>query len=175
MVSLRLLLLGCTVAAAPFFAACSSVSPDETLTISCPSSDPATFTTVSLVVERRCGTLDCHGNPERPMRIYGQWALRQPIPPGDLDHVPGGEATTDGELRDNAASICGLEPAKIARVIAQQELPDTLTFVRKPRLQEKHKGGRIWDIASDGDRCVTSWILGAVDQAACDSEANSHL
>lgn len=175
MVSFRSLLVGCALAATPFVAACSDIATDEVIQISCPPSDPVTFRPVSLVVERRCGTLDCHGTIDRPMRIYGQWALRQPEPPGNLGHVPGGEDTTDEELQENAASICGLEPVKTARVVAGQKDPSTLTFIRKPRQQEKHKGGKIWDIASDGDQCMTSWLLGNVDTAVCKNEANSHL
>ena len=73
--SRRLAVLGVlfTGLAATLAAACASYEPDATLDVSGPPfDDPATafedFRVVSSVVERRCGTLDCHGSMARPMR-----------------------------------------------------------------------------------------------------------
>src|SRR5262249_12735478 len=118
--------VGCTVDASKYEA------------LACPPSDPSTFQIVSSVVERRCGTLDCHGSVERPLRIYGQYGLRRPEDPGSPNVVDyseyysgGKEPTTAAELADNAASICGVEPEKMAAVRSGEATVDTLTLVRK--------------------------------------------
>jgi hypothetical protein len=132
------------------------------------------FRTVSQLLERRCGSADCHGVPGRPLRIYGQQGIRRPEPQGspnvsDFDeYVSGGEvATTDAEVYDNYLAACALEPEKMALVVQGEEEVDSLTLIRKPRLEEKHKGGRVWDGATKGDLCLTSWIGGVVDKEAC--------
>lgn len=132
------------------------------------------FRPVSQVLERRCGTLDCHGVAARPLRIYGQAGLRKPEPP-ESDVVKTGEyftgglvATTDAEVEHNYLAACGLEPEIIDRVIAGEVDVSELTLVRKPRLEEKHKGGRIWASGSIlGDLCIVSWIQGEVNTEAC--------
>ena len=36
---------------------------------------------------------------------------------------------------------------------------EDLTLIRKPRLEEKHKGGRIWGTGTrEGDACLVSWL-----------------
>lgn len=54
------------------------------VTTACPPFDPNaaddSFVIVSEVLERRCGTLDCHGQAARPLRIYGNAGLRRPEP-----------------------------------------------------------------------------------------------
>jgi hypothetical protein len=126
------------------------------------------FRRVNNVLEKRCGTLDCHGDPARPFIVYGQSAYRRPggeafdPPLGPViadEYYPGGEATTEFELLGTYQSICGLEPEKTDAVVKNAEPVESLTIVRKPRLQEKHKGGQIWSIGSiDGDLCLLSWL-----------------
>lgn len=126
------------------------------------------FRLVNNMLERRCGTLDCHGVPERPFLVYGQNAYRRPDAlgvdppdgPSDPDeYYPGGqEATNILELRGTYDSICGLEPEEMDEVVKGGP-PETLTFIRKPRLEEKHKGGRIWGTGTrEGDACLVSWL-----------------
>lgn len=142
---------------------------DATLTtgVSCPPFED--FKKVSPVLEQRCGTLDCHGNTARPMRIYGNVGLRAPdeAHANDPNYYPGGKtATTDNELMQNYRAVCALEPELMDAVVKQTvdedtglpTSPDVLTFVRKPRLSERHKGGRVWDQGKPGDRCITAWL-----------------
>ncbi len=164
------------------FGACASYDPSAVTLATCPPfDDPATpfedFRTVSSVLERRCATIDCHGSSARPLRLYGQSTLRRPEDAGAADGIdlsqyfPGGNvATTDAELRDNYRSLCGLEPEIMSSVVQGAQPVESLTLVRKPRLLEKHKGGRVWFEGDLGDRCLTSWLHGAVDKIACDSE-----
>jgi hypothetical protein len=152
----------------------------------------ADFKKVSTVLERRCGTLDCHGSTFRPLRIYSQLGLRKPLlkgedgAPADYDNYysGGGVETTPAELLDNYNSVVGLEPElidEVARglskdqVVQEQGLPcpfyptnfdqrnfmtpECLTLIRKPRLQEKHKGGQIWiGNNKEGDGCIAGWV-----------------
>jgi hypothetical protein len=45
--------------------------------------------------------------------------------------------------------------------------PERLTFVRKARGVENHKGGHLWQVGDPADVCVTSWLAGRTDQASC--------
>ena len=137
----------------------SCIGESDEITEACPPYDA--FKQVSPVLEQRCGTLDCHGQPGRPMRIFGSIGLRA----ADADEVdnpnyyPGGsEPTTEKELTLNYRSVCGLEPELMADVIAGKAKPEELTLVRKPRNSEKHKGGKIWDQGKPGDRCLVAWL-----------------
>jgi len=137
----------------------------------------AVIRSFSAVMERRCGTLDCHGDTSRPVRIYGQYGLRRPEPVGSpnvedyAEYYSGGkQSTTPAELEDNYRSICALEPELTADVYAKKELPDVLTIVRKARLREKHKGGLLWNKGEPGDVCMTNWLTGSIDTSQCDAE-----
>jgi hypothetical protein len=192
---LRRILAGPTLLAASValvFAAPSGCLSDADLTVGqafCPTrvivKDDATgnivsdtFRPVSQVLERRCGTIDCHGVAARPLRIYGQSGLRRPEAP-ESELVKNGEyytgglvATTDAEVESNYLAACGLEPEIMDRVIAGQAEVEELTLIRKPRLEEKHKGGRIWAAGStQGDLCVKSWIEQSRTQQPINTEA----
>jgi hypothetical protein len=164
-------------------AGCSGVaSVDDYETIKGPSFGKGgeTFRPVSRVMEARCGTLDCHGEISRPMRIFGQQGLRMPVkdpPPGYT--TAGTAGTTADELLSNYAAMVGLEPEKTEKVVDHQAAPDTLTLVRKPRLTEKHKGGMIWSQNDPGDACLVKWLTDVsvpgsnpkvLDTSDCDKE-----
>ena len=138
----------------------------------CPPRDD--FRAVNNVLERRCGTLDCHGVAYRPFVVYGQTALRRPDASqvDNANYYPGGlEATTDYEVEGTYESACGLEPEKMDAVIRGDSPVEALSLVRKPRLQSRHKGGRIWGSGTTaGDRCLISWINGALEKEACTKE-----
>ena len=135
----------------------------------CPSD--ADFPIVSQLVERRCGTLDCHGDGSRSFRVYGQYGLRLPKDNPEPEYKPGGLiGTTDDERFANLHSACALEPEEMAAVVAGKEDVDTLTLVRKPRLEEAHKGGRLFPKDGPGDKCLTSWLKGKVDTGQCNAE-----
>lgn len=158
---------------------CSSVDPAAVITVDGPAfgAQGSSFRPISSVVERRCGTLDCHGSTYRPLKVYGQIGLRRPEEKDSKnvksfkDYYSGGpEATTEAELFDNYTSLCGLEPEILSAVVAGKDLPDSLTLVRKPRLREKHKGGLIWNQSDPGDLCLINWLTGIDDTAPCDQE-----
>jgi hypothetical protein len=122
------------------------------------------------VIERRCGTLDCHGQVGRPFRIYSQNGLREPT---DADNEPGGAPTTASEIQDNFEAAVGLQPELMSAVVTDptNNPPDTLLLVRKPRQEERHKGGQVVVAGDDADTCMTSWLEGQIDTAACKAAA----
>ena len=140
---------------------------------------PEEFRPVNNVLERRCGTLDCHGHPGRPFIVYGQTSYRRPDPVVAVDesftpeqYFPGGlQATLEYEVAGTYESACGLEPEEMDAVVKGESDISVLTLVRKPRLREKHKGGRIWGAGTTaGDRCLVSWVLGELEVEACTKE-----
>jgi hypothetical protein len=157
--------------AIPLFATGACITADE-LAITknnCPSGND--FPIVSQVFERRCGSLDCHGETYRPFRVYGRYGLRKPDSSLGGGDVSGGMVeTTDAEMEANRESACGLEPERMANVLAGKLEVTDLTLVRKPRLLEAHKGGQVTPKTSPGYACITSWIQGAVDHDACVAE-----
>jgi hypothetical protein len=133
--------------------------------VACPSK--ATFTGVpdkgmpatgvTAYLERRCGTLDCHGSSLRPLRIYGRDGLRDPY----AFDVSGGKGTTPAEAAQNYGAVCDVEPEKMQDVVSSAGASaDKLLLVRKARGIEGHKGGTIFRTGSAGDRCVTGWLAG---------------
>lgn len=164
-------------------AGCSSVDPTAFELVKGPAfgSNGADFQPISAVFERRCGTLDCHGSAFRPMRIYGQNGLRRPELKGSknvtnfAEYSSGGlEPTTAAELADNYQSVISLEPELVAQVVQHLTDPDALTVIRKARLQEKHKGGLLWNQGDYGDACLTNWFTGAPDTSPCEKEVILH-
>jgi hypothetical protein len=145
----------------------------------------AEFTTVSPVLEQRCGTLDCHGNMARPLRIYSKNGLRytrQPFDPAasqDAGAVAGGAQTSDVEIELNWRSVCGLEPEKMNALVAAEIEPEALMLLDKPlgkndpSEESRHKGGKLYVRGDVAWSCIRSWLAGAVNVADCDSATQS--
>jgi hypothetical protein len=110
---------------------------------------------VSLVLERRCGTLDCHGQVSRPLRIYGQYGLRFV---DDGGNYPGGAGTTETEHQANFQAVIGLQPEIMSLVVGGQDPPEALMLLRKPLLLERHKGGPVFESGDDAYNCIVGWL-----------------
>jgi hypothetical protein len=120
----------------------------------CPNHD-VFVNNVSPYLERRCGTLDCHGQETRWFRVYGQLGLRHP----DEKNVSGGAATTPLELESNFAAVCNLDPEAMRDVVANRGASaDKLLLVTKARGLERHKGGKVVNEQDEGDRCILDWL-----------------
>lgn len=146
---------------------CSGDEYTQREVFACP--DRASFVEhVSPYIERRCGTLDCHGGSARPMRLHGQLGLRHELEP----NVPGGIATTELELEANYDAVCGVDPEPMAE--AAQDFgssAENLLFIRKARGVEGHKGGKVVNELDAGDRCLVGWIRRVpVDVLAADCQ-----
>jgi hypothetical protein len=162
--------LGClallTSGACAIVAIACSGTYDQRIGINAP--DRGQFDPVGEYLDKKCGTLDCHGQTTRNLQMYGCWGLRL----GD-GYVPGcraagGKNTTEAEYDATYRSLVGLEPVVMSTVVGGQGVhPELLTFVRKARGTESHKGGQMWNAGDDADTCVTSWLSGQTDQGAC--------
>jgi len=158
--------------------ACASV-PDETRYTRIAQPDATAFQGpgnlgVSYFLERRCGTLDCHGQVGRALRVYGRDGLRLP---NDAGITPLSGDTTPAEIAANYRAVVALEPEQMSRVVAGGEDPETLLLLKKP-LDIKfggvqHKGGPVIAAghADPGYQCLTSWLTNTTDFAACQSAA----
>jgi hypothetical protein len=119
---------------------------------------------VSVVLERRCGTLDCHGQVGRPLRIYGQYGLRFV---DDAGNVPGVQPTTATEHEANYQAVIGLQPELMTEVVQGNAPPEDLMLLRKPLQLERHKGGQVFETGDDGYNCFVTWLGGQADYTSC--------
>lgn len=108
-----------------------------------------------------CATLDCHGDPGRPLRLYSEIGLRA----STNRDVP----LTMSELDANIQSFVAVDSAPPLQHLA----------ILKPLAESAggldHVGGDVWsDVNDPGYRCVLAWLEGHVsdEQAACE-EARS--
>jgi hypothetical protein len=115
--------------------------------------DLAAYTaSVHVIVEARCGTLDCHGVGGRPLRIFSENGLRL------ADDLRGQEVT----------------PAELAANVDAFEVLDAALVIDKPLVgREAHEGGDVWfDVGEDEVVCLSAWLAGrsadAGAQAACE-------
>ncbi|HEX3597037.1 MAG TPA: hypothetical protein VHU80_18135 [Polyangiaceae bacterium] len=141
---------------------CSPGYEGETFAVSLPAEDGFDAVTEPLVFF--CGSLDCHGQTGRNLRLYGMQGRRL-----DAKDVPCGDVTTNAEVDADYESVVGLEPEVMAAIVRDGgKHPERLTLIRKARGTEKHVGGVVFAAGSDGDLCLTEWIAGQVDQARAD-------
>jgi hypothetical protein len=129
---------------------------------------PSYISLVQPVVERRCGSLDCHGKLPRGFRVYGQYSLRLP---NDAGLVVGSGATTPDEALATYVSLLGLQP-ELMDAFARKS-PRTsddaygLLILSKPLGIERHRPGPSIRKGEPAERCITSWMIGATDASAC--------
>lgn len=124
-----------------------------------PSDGGADAVSVSAFMERRCGTLDCHGSTLRPMRLLGRYGLRDP----GQKNVTGGAPTTAAERDANYAAVCNVEPEQMDKAAADfGQSAEKLLVLEKARGVEGHKGGTIVVPGTDADNCLLGWLRGDV-------------
>ncbi|MBI4700598.1 MAG: hypothetical protein HY744_05445 [Deltaproteobacteria bacterium] len=182
--------------AAPSLSGCGSYDPDEVTRAHCPSlghvDPPSEFFLVSPLLERRCGTLDCHGQLARPLRIYGRGGLRRVdnLTQEGLDEYSnpalaqknktfpgeGGKDTTEQEVADNRRSACGLEPELMTEIVEKaasgaQTSVKQLLLLQKPLGLQQHKGEIQLVEGSASYDCISGWIRGKLDKKQCEKAA----
>ena len=132
----------------------------------------AIFPPVADLLAYRCGSLDCHGSIAA--KLHHLELLRPPARHGRGAGLPERARvrsclaehrrnvdTTAAEYNATYRSLVGLEPTVMSQVVASGGAdPDLLTFVRKARGEEDHKGGKLWDAGSPDDQCVAQWLAG---------------
>jgi hypothetical protein len=165
------LLLPLLAAASTGLAACSFPPSDARIGINAPSENATEWDPVADYMGYHCGSLDCHGNAARNLVVWSCFGLRL----GDavsgclnIKHL----TTTPDEYNATYRSLVGLEPNAMSVVVAGAgqdggSNPDILTFLRKARGEENHKGGTIFTAGSEADVCFTSWLAGATNVTDC--------
>lgn len=162
------------LASIPFVAlallgACESYDPGDRIdpTLGEPTGDAGLvgdFRPVALVLVDRCGQIDCHGSKYRNFRLYGYGSER--LSATDRPDRP--TFMTDDEVVADHDAVAAIEPTLFLAVIREGgRASDRLTFVRKGRGQERHKGGAPILSGDDADVCVQSWLQGRVNADAC--------
>jgi hypothetical protein len=125
------------------------------------------FELVADALQASCGTLDCHGQPGRNLRLYGARGLRL-----EAMATPAEGRTTAAEYEASYWSIVGLEPELMSDVVTAGGADvDRLSMIRKMRGSEKHKGGQLASVGDQLDRCLGSWLAGKLDSEACRTAA----
>lgn len=140
------------------------VKPDASATVALDAPTQDGFPYVAELMEHRCGTLDCHGTIARNLRIYGDEGLRYSA--SDQPCVPA--ETTTAEVGQDYQSIVGLEPEEMTAVVASHGAdPEQLSLIAKPLGIESHMGGTLFSKGDDTYTCLTSWLSGLTNTAAC--------
>jgi hypothetical protein len=116
------------------------------------------------IVEARCATLDCHGNADRPLRLYAETGLRA------SDELRDTTTLTAEELDANVAAVSGLQDPGGGQIGVDELL------LAKPLGRMKHSGGVVWTTLTDPQYvCVRGWLSGesgaAEVTAACATAA----
>lgn len=125
--------------------------------------DRATFPLVADALQPSCGTLDCHGQRGRNLRLFGGRGLRLDPHGNSAD-----EATTDAEYLASFRSLIGLEPEALDRVLSSGgHDPERLSLIRKARGTELHKGGVQMLPGDPLDRCLISWLSSLISRESC--------
>lgn len=141
--------------------ACAGPEEDARAQHQVPSFD--FFPPVSDALHSHCGTLDCHGQEGRNLRLYGLNGLRLSQP-----DVPGIGATTDAEYGENYRSVTLFEPELLEQLLLSGGVnPERLTLVRKGRGTEHHKGKVAMEPGGPADRCLLAWLAGGSDEVSC--------
>jgi len=116
----------------------------------------------------RCGSLDCHGDSGRPLRLYAEYGLRMRAELRD-------EPVAAAEIADNVAAFAGIsagsEPAGS---------PGSLALHKGLAVAAggfAHAGGDIWDSVDEpGYVCLRGWLDGqSGDPAVADACASAYL
>ena len=145
------------IAAATVLACASTPDTDRVTDVIVPDFD--TYVQhVDAYLTRRCGSLDCHGQPGRAYRVYSREGYRlYTIQEGGL--VSGQQPTQPEEQRANFQALVSIEPEEMTRLMARQgENPNLLLFLRKALKIERHKGGPAMAEDDPGYRCVVAWL-----------------
>lgn len=102
--------------------------------------------TVHPIMEARCGTIDCHGDPRRPLRLYSETGLRM----GADRDLP----LTAEEYAANALALVSIDPTPA-------RLEQHLVLSKPVRGGVDHQGGVLWDsVAEPQYVCVRGWLGG---------------
>jgi hypothetical protein len=143
--------------------ACSVPASEDRAAYSAPARDA--FPPVGDMLGSHCGSLDCHGHAARNLRIYGFKGLR-------LQDIPGAGVTSQAEYDRTYDAVVAIDPEALGAVVDERGArPERWVVVSKGRGSEAHKGNVAMVPGAVADRCLVSWIAGALDGEACAAAA----
>lgn len=146
-------------------AATSCVGEAEPTTVDLQLSLPILlgFDSVADAMQPSCGTLDCHGQPGRNLRLVGARGLRL-----DANDTSAEGTTTVAEYEADYWSVVALEPEVLSEVVrAGANDPERLILFRKGRGTTRHKGGALMRPNDDLDQCLIEWLKGTILKDRC--------
>jgi hypothetical protein len=154
-----------TFASAPIWLAVAAASlscvdvvtdPNPQVTLMVPPRNG--FESVADAMQPSCGTLDCHGQPDRNLRLFGGRGLR--LDPAKTSK----DGDTDpAEYDANYWSVVALEPEILSTVVADGGRdPERWILIRKGRGTTRHKGGTLMHPNDDLDQCIVEWLKGNI-------------
>jgi hypothetical protein len=167
-----LLGLAVVVAVATSFLACSEPPSNARIGVDGPSLvEFSTLGGPGDLLDHSCGSLDCHGNAQRNLVMWGCYGLRLDPTATPGCRSSGGTNTSADEYAASYRSLVGLEPALMSEIVANHGDPNQLTFMRKAFGAEAHTGGQVFTYGSDADTCLGTWVQGDYDGGAICSKA----
>jgi hypothetical protein len=114
-----------------------------------------------------CATLDCHGHPQRNLRLFGERGLRLGA---DVTSAEG--PTNSAEYEADYWAVVALEPELLSTVLQDGGAdPERLILIRKGRGTTRHKGGSLMRPSDDLDQCLVEWLKGNILVDACKTAA----
>jgi hypothetical protein len=151
--------------------ACEFAPSNERMGIDAPDLGQFETAGVGDFMDHRCGSLDCHGTATRNLVMWGCYGLRLDVDEAGLTpgcRASGGVNTQPAEYVASYRSLVGLEPAVMSAVVSSGgQDPEQLTFIRKARGWDAHKGGALVVPGDDQDTCMTSWLASSTNATAC--------
>jgi hypothetical protein len=121
------------------------------------------FTEVADAMQPSCGTLDCHGQAGRNLRLFGGRGLRLAATDTSAEGP-----TTPPEYEATYWAIVALEPETITAVVRDGgNRPERLLLIRKGRGTTRHKGGTLMHPSDNLDQCIVEWLRGNIAEDPC--------
>jgi hypothetical protein len=149
-------------------ASCAGAAGSDTAGMELLAPPRSGFESVANAMQPSCGTLDCHGQPDRNLRLYGARGLRLDPTENSMEGT-----TRPPEYEADYWAVVALEPETLASVIRDGVAqPERLILIRKGRGTTRHKGGTLMQPNDDLDRCIVEWLKGNIVQDACDAAAH---
>ena len=146
------------LAGVSLLASCTGIVGDGSSDVVYATPVRAGFEQVADAMQPSCGTLDCHGQPGRNLRLYGGRGLRLDAAKDSAD----GE-TDPAEYEANYWSVVALEPEIMAAVVLDGgNAPERLILIRKGRGTIRHKGNALMKPGDDLDQCMVEWLKGNI-------------
>lgn len=143
---------------------------------------PCSFLPVAGALEAHCGSLDCHGQVGRNLRVYGLTGLRIKDPNDPGSGITGVGTTTVKERDATFLSVISIQPEVLSQVFLDEGArPERWIVYSKGSGLEHHKGGSPMpkptglcnESPCAANICVRSWLMGLLEEGASGVDADT--